>query len=274
MLGPRYTIDTVSQTEPPPMRVVRPYVSRPDRERRPQVHAPARRLTAAPEGSMQKVYRALGIKFLFFLALCVCGTAWGQQVAGPGQQVSGTVTSSTNGEKLWGVTVRVKGTQTQTVTDQQGRYALVAPADAVLTFAEIGYRGKEQPVGGQTTLDVTLEQAPTMLSEVVVTGYTSQRRGDITSAISSVDLSSTDKQTSASVLQRLDGRVPGVTVNSSGSPGSRTTVRIRGVSSFHDNDPLYIIDGTPVQESYLNFLNPADIGEIQVLTDASSASID
>ena len=76
---------------------------------------------------MQKVYRALGIKFLFLLALCVCGTAWGQQVAGPGQQVSGTVTSSTNGEKLWGVTVRVKGTGTQTVTDQQGRYALVAP---------------------------------------------------------------------------------------------------------------------------------------------------
>src|SRR2546426_5363230 len=273
MLGLRYTIDTVSQAEPPPMRVVRPYVSRPDRESRPQVHAPARRLTAAPEGSMQKVYRALGITFLFVLALCVCGTAWGQQVAGPGQQVSGTVTSATTGEKLWGVTVRVKGTQTQTVTDQQGRYALVAPADAVLTFAEIGYRGKEQPVGGQTTLDVTLEQAPTMLSEVVVTGYTSQRRGDITSAISSVDLSSTDKQTSASVLQRLDGRVPGVTVNSSGSPGSRTTVRIRGVSSFHDNDPLYIIDGTPVQESYLNFFNPADIGEIQVLKDASSASI-
>jgi len=215
---------------------------------------------------MQKVYRAVGITFLFLLTLG--GTALAQ-----GTQVSGTVTSATTGEKLWGVTVRVKGTQTQTVTDQQGRYALVAPADAVLTFAEIGYRGKEQPVNSQTTLDVALEQAPTMLSEVVVTGYTSQRRGDITSAISSVDLSSTDKQTSASVLQRLDGRVPGVTVNSSGSPGSRTTVRIRGVSSFHDNDPLYIIDGTPVQESYLNFLNPADIGEIQVLKDASSASI-
>src|SRR5437667_7644855 len=257
--------------EPPPMRARRyicgaPYESRPDRQRRPQVHATARRVRASPEGSMQKVYRAVGITFLFLLTLG--GTALAQ-----GTQVSGTVTSAATGEELWGVTVRVKGTQTQTVTDQQGRYALVAPADAVLTFAEIGYRGKEQPVGGQTTLDVTLEQAPTMLSEVVVTGYTSQRRGDITSAISSVDLSSTDKQTSASVLQRLDGRVPGVTVNSSGSPGSRTTVRIRGVSSFHDNDPLYIIDGTPVQESYLNFLNPADIGEIQVLKDASSASI-
>ena len=214
---------------------------------------------------MHKVYRVVGITFLFLLTLG--GTALAQ-----GTQVSGTVTSST-GEKLWGVTVRVRGTQTQTVTDQQGRYSLVAPADAVLSFAEIGYRSKEQPVSGQATIDVALEQAPTMLQEVVVTGYTSQRRGDITSAISSVDLTSAEKQTSASVLQRLDGRVPGVTVNSSGSPGSRSTVRIRGVSSFHDNDPLYIIDGTPVQESYLNFLNPADIGEIQVLKDASSASI-
>src|SRR5438105_3633592 len=215
---------------------------------------------------MQKVYRAIGVTFLFLLTLG--GTALAQ-----GTQVSGTVTSTTTGEKLWGVTVRVRGTQTQTVTDQQGRYSLVAPGDAVLTFAEIGYRGKDVPVNGQATIDVALEQAPTMLQEVVVTGYTSQRRGDITSAISSVDLASADKQTSASVLQRLDGRVPGVTVNSSGSPGSRSTVRIRGVSSFHDNDPLYIIDGTPVQESYLNFLNPADIGEVQVLKDASSASI-
>jgi len=215
---------------------------------------------------MQKVYRALGIAFLFILALS--GTVLAQ-----GAQVSGTVTSTTTGEKLWGVTVRVKGTGTQTVTDQQGRYSLVAPSDAVLTFAQIGYRGKEQPINGQSTVDVALDQSPTMLQEVVVTGYTSQRRADITGAVSSVNLESVDKQTSASVLQRLDGRVPGVTVENSGSPGARSTVRIRGVSSFHDNDPLYIIDGTPVQDSYLNFLNPNDIGEIQVLKDASSASI-
>ena len=215
---------------------------------------------------MHKVYRALGITFLFLLTLG--GTALAQ-----GTQVSGTVTSATTSEKLWGVTVRVRGTQTQTVTDQQGRYSLVAPADAVLTFAEIGYRGKDVPVNGQSTLDVSLEQAPTMLQEVVVTGYTSQRRADITGAVSSVNLEPVQQQTSTSVLQRLDGRVPGVTVNNSGSPGSRSTVRIRGVSSFHDNDPLYIIDGTPVEDSYLNFLNPNDIAQIQVLKDASSASI-
>lgn len=215
---------------------------------------------------MQKVYRALGITFLFLMA--ISGTALGQ-----GQQVSGTVTSSTTGEKLWGVTVRVKGTQTQTVTNQQGQYSLVAPTDAVLTFAQIGYRGKEQPVNGQSTLDITLEQAPTMLQEVVVTGYSTQRRSDITAAISSVNMETTTRQTSPSVLQRLDHAVPGVTVNNSGSPGGRSTVRIRGVTSFQNNDPLYVVDGTPLQDSYVNFLNPNDIGEMQVLKDASAASI-
>jgi len=215
------------------------------------------------------VFRAVGVSVLF--ALSVCGPALGQ--ATPGTPVSGTVTAATTGQKLWGVAVRVKGTGTQTVTDQQGRYALVAPSDAVLTYAIIGYRSTEKPIGGQSTLDVSLEPAPTVLQEVVVTGYTAQRRTDITGAVSSVDLASTNRQTSTSVLQRLDGRVAGVTVNNSGSPGSRSTVRIRGVSSFHDNNPLYIIDGTPVEESYLNFLNPNDIGEIQVLKDASAASI-
>ncbi|MGH9146340.1 MAG: TonB-dependent receptor plug domain-containing protein, partial [Vicinamibacterales bacterium] len=200
--------------------------------------------------------------------MAISGTALTQ-----GQQVSGTVTSTTTGEKLWGVTVRVKGTQTQTVTNQQGQYSLVAPTDAVLTFAQIGYRSKESPVGGQSTLDMTLEQAPTMLQEVVVTGYTSQRRSDITSAISSVNMDVSTRQTSASVLQRLDHAVPGVTVNSSGSPGSRSTVRIRGVTSFQNNDPLYVVDGTPLQDSYVNFLNPNDVGEMQVLKDASATSI-
>ena len=99
------------------------------------------------------VVRAVGVSVL--LALSAAGSAWSQ-----GQEVSGTVTSASSGEKLWGVTVRVKGTQTQTVTNQQGRYALVAPADAVLTYATIGYRGIERPVGGQGTIDVTMEPAP------------------------------------------------------------------------------------------------------------------
>src|SRR5205085_12596422 len=121
-------------------------------------------------------------------------------------------------------------------------------------------------------VDVTMAQVP-YLEEVVVTAYTEQRRADITGAVSSVNIESAQKQTGASVLQRLDAAVPGVTVATSGAPGSRSTVRIRGISSFQNNDPLYIVDGTPVQDSYINFLNPDDIASVQVLKDASAASI-
>jgi len=213
------------------------------------------------------VGRAAVVSVLF--ALSMCGTALGQETV----QVSGTVTSGTTGEKLWGASVRVRGAAIQTVTDQQGRYSITAPTNGVLTFALIGYRGTEQPVDGRTAIDVAMERAPTTLQEVVVTGYTSQRRADITGAVSSVNLEPVVQQTSVSALQRLDGRVPGVIVEHSGSPGSRSTVRIRGITSFQNNDPLYIIDGTPVKDSYLNWLNPNDIGEVQVLKDASAASI-
>src|SRR2546428_5200772 len=210
-------------------------------------------------------FRAAGMSVL--LALAVCGTALCQQV-----QVSGTV-SSTKGVQLRGVTVHLRGTETSTVTDANGKYSLTAPSDGVLTFARIGYRGTAQTIGGRTTVNVVMEEAIPVLPEVVVTGYTSQRRPDITGAVSSVNIESVQRQTSASVLQRLDGRVAGVTIDNGGSPGSRSTVRIRGVSSFQNNDPLYIVDGTPMQDTYLNFLNPDDIANVQVLKDASAASI-
>ena len=212
--------------------------------------------------------RAVGITVL--LVLAVSGTAVGQ-----GAQeihVTGTVTSR-EGSRLPGVTIRIRGTNTTTTTDSAGKYSLSAPADGVLLFNLIGFRGMGQPIGGRTSIDVALERLISVLPEVVVTGYTQQQRRDITGAVGLVNLESAARQTTASVLQRLDGRVSGVTVENSGSPGSRSTVRIRGVSSFQNNDPLYIIDGTPTQDSYLNWLAPEDIGSMQVLKDASSASI-
>jgi len=187
-------------------------------------------------------------------------------------QVSGTVTSIT-GEKLPGVTVQVRGTDNRTTTDANGRYSLTVPSDGVLLFGLIGYKGAARTIAGRETIDVALDAAVAVLDPVIVTGYTSQRRTDITGAVGSVNMESAAQQTGASVLQRLDGRVPGVQVENSGSPGSRTTVRIRGVSSFQNNDPLYIIDGTPVQDSYLNWLNPSEVASIQVLKDASAAAI-
>jgi TonB-linked SusC/RagA family outer membrane protein len=214
-------------------------------------------------------WRAVGGSVL--VALVLWSTpAFSQQVSQI--PVSGTV-STPEGTPLQGVTVRIRGTETTTLTDANGRYSLIAPQDGILVFGVIGFRGIGEAVRGRNTIDITMERVITVLPELVVTGYTTQRRADITGAVSSVNIESAAKQTSASVLQGLDGRVAGVTVENSGSPGSRSTVRIRGVSSFQNNDPLYIVDGTPMSDSYLNFLNPAEIGSIQVLKDASAASI-
>src|SRR5438132_452792 len=212
---------------------------------------------------------AVGMSVLF--ALAVCGTALGQEPAAQ-IEVSGKVTTP-EGHPISGVTVRVRGGSTNTSTDAQGNYSILAPPDGVLTFNLIGFRGTGLGIAGRTTMNVALDRAMAVLTEVVVTGYTAQRRSDITGAVGTVDGEALQKQTTTSVLQRLDGSVSGVTVDASGSPGSRTTVRIRGITSFQNNDPLYIIDGTPVQDSYLNWLSPDDIGEIQVLKDASAASI-
>jgi TonB-dependent SusC/RagA subfamily outer membrane receptor len=202
----------------------------------------------------------------FALALVLSGTAFAQNVA-----VTGTVTS-TGGTPLPGVTVRVQGTDARTITDASGRYRITAPSDAVLTFSLVGQRPVQTTVAGRPTVDVTMAQVP-YLEEVVVTAYTEQRRGDITGAVSSVNVESATKQTQASVLKAMDATVPGVTVTTSGAPGARNTVRIRGISSFQNNDPLYIVDGMAVSDSYLDFLNPNDITSIQVLKDASAASI-
>jgi TonB-linked SusC/RagA family outer membrane protein len=210
--------------------------------------------------------RVLWTALSFVLALVFAGTAFAQNVA-----VNGTVTS-TGGTPLPGVTVRVQGTDARTITDASGRYRITAPSDAVLTFSLVGQRPVQTTVAGRGTVDVTMAQVP-YLEEVVVTAYTEQRRGDITGAVSSVNVESATKQTQASVLKALDATVPGVTVATSGAPGARNTVRIRGISSFQNNDPLYIVDGMAVSDSYLDFLNPNDITSIQVLKDASAASI-
>ncbi|MGE5803793.1 MAG: SusC/RagA family TonB-linked outer membrane protein [Gemmatimonadota bacterium] len=201
------------------------------------------------------------------MTLAVCGSAFGQMI-----EVSGRVTSQA-GLPLPGVTVRLRGTDTATTTDVEGRYSLAVPSDGVVVFTLTGYRGIGETIRGRTIIDVTLEPAVAVLPETLVTGYTTQRRADITGAVATINVTGLSRQASTSVLQRLEALVPGVTVENGGSPGSRTTVRIRGVTSFHDNDPLYVIDGTPVQESYLNWLNPDDIEAIQVLKDAATASI-
>jgi TonB-linked SusC/RagA family outer membrane protein len=201
------------------------------------------------------------------LTVFATGTAWAQT-----RPISGTVTAA-DGGPLARVTVRVEGTDVSTVTNNAGHYTLGGPAEGFLNFTLLGYRAVRTAIGGRTTIDAKMERV-SALDVVVVTAYAEeQRRGDITGAVASVNLEGMERLSTASILPRLDATVSGVTVQNSGSPGARSTVRIRGISSFQNNDPLYVIDGTPIQDSYINWLNPNDIESIQVLKDASAASI-
>lgn len=190
------------------------------------------------------------------------------------EMVRGIVTDASNGEIMPGVNIVVKGTTIGTSTDGEGRYELDVPSlNDTLVVSFVGFTRREIPINGRTNIDIALEPETYTGEEIFVTGYSTQRQADITGAVSGVKVDDMNKTTSASFLEKMKGRISGVQVESNGSPGSRNTVRIRGVSSFQNNDPLYIIDGTPIQGSYNNFLNPQDIESMQVLKDASAASI-
>ncbi len=207
---------------------------------------------------------ALSLLFVGFIA----SLSYAQE-----RTITGKVSSAEEGT-LPGVNIILQGTGTGTVTDIDGNYSIVVPGpEAILQFSSIGYTTEAVTVGNQTVIDMTLAADVTSLKEIVVTGYTSQRRADITGAVAVVDTKSMEQITAASFVQKLDGRAAGVTVNASGQPGGRNNVRIRGVSSFQNNDPLYIIDGVPVEDAFNNWLNPNDVESIQVLKDPSTASV-
>lgn len=195
-------------------------------------------------------------------------------LAGQAQtQVSGIVTLAPDNLPGIGVTVMIQGTTTGTVTDVDGRYTITVPdANAVLVFAYTGFASQELVTGGLTNLDVRLEETVSQLNEIVVTGYGSQKRSSISGSVSTVDASEIAERPVLRVEQALQGRAAGVQVAPvSGSPGSALTVRVRGVGTINNSDPLYIVDGIPVDG--LDFLNPNDIESINVLKDAASASI-
>jgi TonB-linked SusC/RagA family outer membrane protein len=208
-----------------------------------------------------------GVTLLFLLGFAV-SSVFAQQ-----RTVTGTVTSEELGA-LPGVNIVIQGTTTGAVTDANGNYSITVPGpDAVLVFSFIGYSTVAVTVGDQSVIDQLLAADVTALDEIVVTGYTAQRKADITGAVAIVDMDKTNQITAVSVLSKLEGRASGVTVGSNGQPGSYNTVRIRGISSFTNNDPLYIVDGVPIETRDLNYLNPNDIESIQVLKDPSTASV-
>ncbi len=187
-------------------------------------------------------------------------------------QVSGVVTDAGTGETLIGATVIIEGTTVGTVTDIDGRYELNANQGDVLVFSFTGYTNQEITVTDEMEINVLLSPG-VLVEEVVVTGYTTQRTRDITGAVSVVSVDEMNDYSASSFTQKLEGRASGLNISTSGEPGEGTTVRIRGISSFQNNDPLYIIDGVPVQDAFNTGFNPNDIESIQVLKDAASASI-
>jgi len=169
-----------------------------------------------------------------------------------------------------GATVMEKGTSNGTVTDFDGKFKLKVKEGTMLVFSYIGYTTQEVPA--QNGMKVTMAEESNTLNEVVVTGYTTQRKADLTGAISTVSVIDLAKQNENNPMKAMQGRVPGMNITSDGNPSGAATVRIRGVGTLNDNDPLYIIDGVPTKAG-MHELNGNDIESIQVLKDAASASI-
>ncbi len=204
-------------------------------------------------------------RLLMSSVLCaVCTMANAQQV-----NVSGVIKDAT-GETVIGASVMVKGTKTGTVTDFDGRFHVECTPGATLVISYIGYQTQE--VKAADGMNVVLQEAANDLNEVVVTGYTTQRKADLTGAISVVSVDDIAKQNENNPIKALQGRVPGMNISADGSPSGTATVRIRGIGTLNNNDPLYIVDGIPTKAG-MHELNGNDIESIQVLKDAASASI-
>ncbi|TPN84004.1 SusC/RagA family TonB-linked outer membrane protein [Aquimarina algicola] len=208
----------------------------------------------------QKTY----ITFLvFFLGIITIASA---QLS-----VSGTVTESQG--PLPGVNILVKGTQNGTTTDFDGKYSISnVPEDAILTFSYLGFVTKEVSVNGQSVIDVVLQEDAAALDEIVVVGYGTQSKREVTGAISQIKSDDIAQIVTANPTAALQGKLAGVQVETAGgAPGSPANVFVRGISSLTNSFPLYVIDGTIVDD--IVFLNPKDIIDIQVLKDATSAAI-
>ena len=200
---------------------------------------------------------------LSVVALLLCSMAYSQQT------VTGTIVDET-GETVIGATIIEKGTTNGTVSDFDGNFSINVKAGSTLVFSYVGYLTQELPA--QDGMKVTMHDDALSIEEVVVTGYTTQRKADLTGAVSVVSPSDLAKQNENNPIKAMQGRVPGMNISADGSPSGSATVRIRGIGTLNNNDPLYIIDGVPTKAG-MHELNGNDIESIQILKDAASASI-
>ena len=186
-------------------------------------------------------------------------------------QVHGVV-KDTNGETIIGASVVQKGTKNATVTDLNGAFTLSVPANSTLSFTYMGYKEKDVPLNGKNNVDIVLAEDNQQLSEVVVVGYGTMRKRDLTGAVGSLANKDLKDQPVANLGQALQGKVSGLQVIDAGKPGDNVSIKIRGLGSINNCDPLVVIDGVPTDLG-LNNLNMADIERIDVLKDASATAI-
>jgi TonB-dependent starch-binding outer membrane protein SusC len=190
--------------------------------------------------------------------------------------ISGKITNKASGEALVGASVTVKGTSSGAITDATGSFQIKVPGiGSVLVITYIGMIDQEVPVKSATeSISVQLEPRANSLNEVVVVGYGTQKRSAVTGSVSSVRAKDLESMPVSRIEQSLQGRISGVTIaQSSGAPGASSTVRIRGITSINNSNPLYIVDGVPIDIGGIDFLNQYDIESIEVLKDAASAAI-
>lgn len=214
-----------------------------------------------------------GVLFLFFILPVLKATS---AVTMEAFDVHGTVTSKADGSALVGVNIKVKGSGTGTVTDANGHYSLSVPHENdTLVFSYVGYSDQEVAINGRSLINVVLSGSSQSLNALIVTGYMTQKKADLTGAVSVVsseDIAKTHGQTN--VLTALQGKVPGMTITADGDPlGNGTGIRVRGLTSVNGASPLIVIDGVPSSGLNLRDINANNIASIQVLKDAYSASI-
>jgi len=212
--------------------------------------------------------KLLKLRFFYFVCLLFTLSAWAQDGT-----VNGVITDE-SGLPVPGASVMVKGTSTSTSSDIDGKYSVQASPSSTLVFSYVGYSNQEIAVGNKTTINVSMAASAQNLDEVVVVGYGTQKKAVVTGAISSVRAKDLENVPLTTVGQSLQGRASGVYVaQNAGQPGSSATIRVRGITTFNNNDPLWVVDGVIVDNGGMNFLNQSDIESMEVLKDAASQAI-
>ncbi|MFC0183205.1 SusC/RagA family TonB-linked outer membrane protein [Pseudarcicella hirudinis] len=219
------------------------------------------------------------IRAFTFCMLLILGS---QFVANAQTLISGKITDRKSGAGVPGVNVVVKGTSKGTSTNQEGKFSLSAPSNAILVISSVGYKKQEVSAGNKTEINISLEEDISALGEVVVVGYGSQKKKDLTGSIVSINSEDFQKGNISTPDQLITGKMAGVQITTNGGmPGSGSQIRIRGGSSLNaSNDPLIVIDGLPIDNSTIDgasnplaFVNPNDIETFTVLKDASATAI-